>query len=271
MRDLRRTKCGAARRALALSLLTCAAFAIALMTPRVSVRAAERCSEAQKATIISKVDDHKKGLTQAQGNLEKQRIVTANQFLSSGTISVANDEKLFQLQRDVTQWQVIVDHDRAEFVKCFGYEPPSLLGEGVSPKKSAPRDSTPATRAAGAPNAAAFVGSYKATVTGPNPPNTNTYWGHVVGYNPDGTVQLALYAYQDNYHVTLKGGTLTMESGNGSKANGTGSIAGNGAIGTTITMRWTLTGSDGKPTPYTWVLTKYDNRDFGQTQSGFAR
>lgn len=116
-----------------------------------------------------------------------------------------------------------------------------------------------------------FEGSYKATVIGPNPPNKNTYWGHVVGYNSDGTMVISLYAYQDNYHVTLKRGTLTMESGNGSKASGTGSISGSGGIGTSITMQWTLTGGDGKPTPYTWVLTKYNNVDYGGPQPGFSR
>jgi hypothetical protein len=116
-----------------------------------------------------------------------------------------------------------------------------------------------------------FTGSYKATVTGPKPANTNTYWGHVVGYTSDGTMNIALYALQDNFHVTIKGGALSVNSGNGVRAQGAGSIAGNGAIGTTITMNWTLTGSDGKPLPYHWVLTKYDDRDFGGPQSGFAR
>jgi hypothetical protein len=126
--------------------------------------------------------------------------------------------------------------------------------------------------AAAPPGANPFVGSYKATVTGPNPPNSAVYWAHVVAYDPDGTVHLALYAYGDNYHVALKGATLAMDSGNGRKANGIGSIAGSGAVGTTITMTWTLIGSDGKPTPYNWVLTKYSNTDTGgPPQTGFAR
>jgi hypothetical protein len=116
-----------------------------------------------------------------------------------------------------------------------------------------------------------FTGSYKARVTGPTPSNTNTYWAHAVAYDPDGTLHIALYALGDNYHVALKGGTLSMDSGNGAKASGTGSIAGNGAVGTTVTMQWTLTGSDGKPTRYTWVLIKYNDTDFGGPQPGFAR
>jgi hypothetical protein len=116
-----------------------------------------------------------------------------------------------------------------------------------------------------------YVGSYEGTVMGPNPPNTYKYWAHVVGYDPNGTVELALYAFQDNFHVSLKGGGLTVVSGNGFKASGTGSIAGSGAVGTTITMRWPVTGSDGKTTQYTWVLKKYDDHDFGGPQPGYAR
>jgi hypothetical protein len=55
------------------------------------------------------------------------------------------------------------------------------------------------------------------------------------------------------------------------KASGTGSIAGSGAVGTTITMQWPMAGSDGKPTPYTWVLKKYDDHDLGRPQPGYAR
>lgn len=118
-----------------------------------------------------------------------------------------------------------------------------------------------------------LVGSYSAKVTGSKPPDTNTYWAHVVGHESDGTRQISLYAHQDNYHINLfPDSNLHVSSGaNGSEANGRGSVAGNGGIGTTITMQWTLSGSDGKPTAYTWVLTKYDNRDLGGPQPGFAR
>lgn len=116
-----------------------------------------------------------------------------------------------------------------------------------------------------------YAGSYEATVTGPNPPNRYKYWAHVVAYDPDGTVHVALYALGDNYHVTLKGGAATIDSGNGFKGNGTGSVSGNGAVGTMITMQWNMNGSDGKPTPYTWLLKKYDDHDFGGPQAGYAR
>lgn len=151
MRDLRRTRCGAARKALALSAITFAVFATAVMTPHVSVRADERCSEEQKATITAKVSDHKKGLRQAQDRLDTQRIVTANEFLSIGRISAVNDGRLQDLQRDVTQWEVIVNHDRSEYIKCFGYEPIGLNGEGVRPKKAGAPEPALVPPEAGAP------------------------------------------------------------------------------------------------------------------------
>lgn len=39
-----------------------------------------------------------------------------------------------------------------------------------------------------------------------------------------------------------------------STVSGKGSVTGNGAVGTAITLQRTLTGSDGKLMPYTWVL-----------------
>lgn len=129
-----------------------------------------------------------------------------------------------------------------------------------------------AAAAAPPPNSAnPFKGSYEGVVTGPNPPNRYKYWAHVPNYDPDGTVYVALYAFGDNYHVTLKRGSLTVDTGSGFKTSGTGSISGNGAVGTTITMQWTQAGNDGKPTPYTWVLKKYDDQDYGGPQPGYAR
>jgi hypothetical protein len=163
VRTLRRPRCGPARKALALSVITCAALAITVMTPRVSVCAGEQCSEEQKVMATSKVNDHKKALLEAQRNLHRQEVVNANQFLSTGTISAQNDASLRYFQRDLTQWEVIIDHDRAEFTKCFGYEPFSLLGEGVRPKKSGTQESPPAPPAAGAeiPAAPNLTGAVK--------------------------------------------------------------------------------------------------------------
>jgi hypothetical protein len=122
-----------------------------------------------------------------------------------------------------------------------------------------------------------LVGSYSATVTGAKPPDTNKYWAHVVGADDNGTRHISLYAHGDNYHISLyarPNDNVSVSSGEyrfPGTASGKGSVAGNGAIGTAITLQWTLTGSDGKPTPYTWVLTKYDNRDLGGPQPGFSR
>lgn len=118
-----------------------------------------------------------------------------------------------------------------------------------------------------------LMGSYSAKVTGSKPLDTNTYWANVVGHDSDGTRHISLYAHQDNYHINVfPDSNLHVPSGaNGSEAYGRGSVAGNGGIGTTITMQWTRSESDGTPTAYTWVLTKYDNRDLGGPQPGFAR
>lgn len=145
----------------------------------------------------------------------------------------------------------------------------------VDAKGSTFNRTIPFSIAAAAPpptSANPFKGSYEGMVTGPNPPNRYKYWAHVPNYDPDGTVHVSLYAFGDNYHVDLKGGRLTVEGGiSGFKTSGTGSISGNGGVGTTITMQWTQTGSDGKPTPYTWVLKKYDDQDYQAPQAGYAR
>jgi hypothetical protein len=113
-----------------------------------------------------------------------------------------------------------------------------------------------------------YVGSYIATITGSKPPDTNKYWAHVVGQEPQGYV-ISVYAFGTNLHFVLNPNTgkFTMESANGTNIDGTGSIAGSGAVGTTITMSFTATASDGTTRPYIWKLTKYDNHDFAGPQA----
>ena len=115
------------------------------------------------------------------------------------------------------------------------------------------------------------AGSYNGKVTGTREPDKNVYSAHVVSRNSDGTYTIALlYGRTAPYHITLKPNrSLTLH---GDRFRGdvdeSGSMGGNGGIGTAITMQWTPTGSDGMPTPYTWMLTKYSNQDLAAPPPG---
>jgi hypothetical protein len=102
-----------------------------------------------------------------------------------------------------------------------------------------------------------LVGSYNGKVRSLREPDKNVYWAHVVSRNSDGTYTIALY-YDRNgpCDITLKpNGSPTMHSDSfRGDANGTGSISGNG----------------GRPTPYTWVLTKYSNQDGAAPSPGYV-